>query len=81
MMALALCARYEQLRQALEQAGTDARVDGQMPDDTAACRLALTKLRSHAEDCQECIEALFGAFPETVGKQRRMVSLLQEDKS
>ena len=74
-MPLSYCARYYSLRAKVESEGLAARAAGLNPHEAQGWHDALSQLRAHAEVCDDCIGALFGAFPETEGKTRTMVEV------
>ena len=73
------CGRYHSLHHNWEMLDAQLKAGNREPQVLADHRFALAYLQAHAEACEECIEALRSAFPETTGKAFHMVSLLDED--
>ena len=71
------CRRQNALMSRLTAAGAANLAEGRKADNSAAYQEALSTLRSHAEDCEECINALKSGFPELKNKQLTMISLIQ----
>jgi hypothetical protein len=69
------CARYYRLRAAWENAEHYLLEIADNPAAYEARDITLSRLRAHAEICDECIDALFAPFPQAVGKQRIMLSV------
>jgi hypothetical protein len=71
------CRRYYDLREHWVHAGVTARQNGIEPERTPEWNEALNRLRAHAEICEQCIAALFSAFPETEGKTIFILSVME----
>jgi len=69
------CRRQNILMSRLTAAGAVNLAQGRKADHSAAYQEALATLRSHTEDCEECINALRSGFPELQDKQFTMISL------
>jgi len=73
------CQRQQILMSRLTAAGAVNLAQGKPADRSDAYQEALSVLRSHAEDCADCINALKSGFPELQGKQLHMISLLEKE--
>jgi hypothetical protein len=71
------CPRYYKLRQAWEEASRRVLEGSDEQGDKKASQDALEHLQAHAEVCDDCVGALFAAFPETAGKKKIMMDLTE----
>lgn len=75
-MPIPYCDRYHELRQAWETIEVRLNLAGQDPGNSEERNLALSRLRAHAEICEDCIGAFWASFPETAGKARIMIDVM-----